>query len=191
MRKLVKLWFAGAMQVWKNDGLPAQICNKCSAKLHISFQFKKQCEKSDAKLRLHISNTPEKGEKENPKPAIVVEQNSQQIQIQHEPPQIHQQQQQLSIQVQSTQAQPQQLHEQPHQAQQHQVVQQQVLTEATQPMGHQIFPQSNCVYIECAPLFEDNLAPTTQTLTQINYNDYKNHIPIGWYLQLILCMLIQ
>lgn len=188
----MKLWSGGAVQVWKNDGLPAQICNKCSAKLHISFQFKKQCEKSDAKLRSY-ANTPEKAEEDKPAPAIVVEQNSQQIQVHHEPAaQIHQQQQQLSIQVQSTQAQPQQLHEQPHQAQQHQVVQQQVLTEATQqPMGHQIFPQSNCVYIECAPLFEDNLAQTTQTLTQINYNDYKNHIPIGWYLQLVLCMLTQ
>lgn len=42
-------------QVWQNDGLPSQICNKCSAKLHISFQFKKQCEKSDAKLRQYLS----------------------------------------------------------------------------------------------------------------------------------------
>lgn len=191
---MTKLWFGGSVQVWKNDGLPAQICNKCSAKLHISFQFKKQCEKSDAKLRSYITNTPEKAEEEKAKPVVVSEQNSQQIQMQHEqtqPIQIHPQHQQLSIQVQSTPTQSQQLHEQANQAQQHQVVQQHVLTDATQPMGHQIFPQSNCVYIECAPLFEDNLAPTTQTLTQINYNDYKNHIPIGWYLQLILCMLLQ
>lgn len=42
-------------QVWQNDGLPSQICNKCVAKLHISYQFKRQCEKSDAKLRQYIT----------------------------------------------------------------------------------------------------------------------------------------
>lgn len=42
-------------QVWQNDGLPTQICNKCVAKLHISYQFKRQCEKSDAKLRQYLT----------------------------------------------------------------------------------------------------------------------------------------
>lgn len=50
------------LQVWQNDGLPAQICNKCSAKLHISFQFKKQCEKSDAKLRQMLLNSSEQSQ---------------------------------------------------------------------------------------------------------------------------------
>lgn len=34
--------------------MPAQICNKCCAKLHVAFQFKKLCEKSDSKLRTYI-----------------------------------------------------------------------------------------------------------------------------------------
>ncbi|KAG5897250.1 hypothetical protein JTB14_013154 [Gonioctena quinquepunctata] len=51
-----KMMACASVQVWPNDGLPVQICNKCSAKLHISFQFKKLCEKSDAKLRQLLSN---------------------------------------------------------------------------------------------------------------------------------------
>ncbi|KAJ8927673.1 hypothetical protein NQ314_019829 [Rhamnusium bicolor] len=51
-----KMMACASVQVWQNDNLPAQICNKCSAKLHISFQFKKQCEKSDAKLRQILTN---------------------------------------------------------------------------------------------------------------------------------------
>nr|CAH7724692.1 unnamed protein product [Callosobruchus chinensis] len=46
-----KIMSCASVQVWQNDKLPSQICNKCTAKLHISFQFKKQCEKSDARLR--------------------------------------------------------------------------------------------------------------------------------------------
>ncbi|KAK5646382.1 hypothetical protein RI129_004846 [Pyrocoelia pectoralis] len=49
-----KMMACSSVQVWQNDGLPGQICNKCLAKLHISFQFKKQCEKSDAKLRQYM-----------------------------------------------------------------------------------------------------------------------------------------
>ncbi|XP_044742896.1 zinc finger protein 2 homolog [Chrysoperla carnea] len=52
-----KIMACSTVQVWQNDGLPSQICNKCVAKLHIAFQFKKQCEKSDAKLRLYINNS--------------------------------------------------------------------------------------------------------------------------------------
>lgn len=53
--------------------MPAQICNKCSAKLHISFQFKKQCERADSKLRLLLLARSE--EKEQPE-----EHNSSQVQ---------------------------------------------------------------------------------------------------------------
>ncbi|CAG9825304.1 unnamed protein product [Phaedon cochleariae] len=53
-----KMMACAAVQVWPNDGLPAQICNRCSAKLHIAFQFKKQCEKSDGKLRQMKFNRP-------------------------------------------------------------------------------------------------------------------------------------
>lgn len=43
--------------MWQNDGLPEQICSKCVSKLHISFQFKKLCEKSDIKLRQCLRQT--------------------------------------------------------------------------------------------------------------------------------------
>lgn len=46
-----KIMSCASVQVWPSDGLPAQICSKCIAKLHISYQFKKQCEKSDSSLR--------------------------------------------------------------------------------------------------------------------------------------------
>lgn len=64
--------------MWQNDGLPAQICNKCSAKLHISFQFKKQCEKSDAKLRQYIANVEETKEQ------VQQQQHQQQHQQEHQ-----------------------------------------------------------------------------------------------------------
>ncbi|XP_026461972.1 zinc finger protein 2-like [Ctenocephalides felis] len=51
-----KLMACASIQVWQNDGLPPQICNKCAAKLHIAFQFKKLCERSDARLRQYIIN---------------------------------------------------------------------------------------------------------------------------------------
>ncbi|XP_022913647.2 zinc finger protein ZFP2-like [Onthophagus taurus] len=57
-----KLMSCASVQVWPNDNLPKQICNKCSAKLHISFQFKKLCEKSDAKLRQYVTKIEQEGE---------------------------------------------------------------------------------------------------------------------------------
>ncbi|KAK9730407.1 Zinc-finger associated domain (zf-AD) [Popillia japonica] len=69
-----------SVQVWQNDGLPAQICNKCSAKLHISYQFKKQCEKSDAKLRQYIAAAKENKEQQQQQD----EQMQQQVQNQQE-----------------------------------------------------------------------------------------------------------
>ncbi|XP_059607485.1 zinc finger protein OZF-like [Phlebotomus argentipes] len=53
-----KLMACAAIQVWPNDGLPDQICTKCVAKLHIAFQFKKLCEKSDARLRQQAASAP-------------------------------------------------------------------------------------------------------------------------------------
>lgn len=64
------------LKVWQNDGLPTQICNKCVAKLHISYQFKKQCEKSDAKLRQYLTNPP-----------IVTQESPQQPQVPVQPQQ--------------------------------------------------------------------------------------------------------
>lgn len=45
------MYFIIFLQVWQNDGMPHQICKKCMSKLHIAFQFKKQCENSDFRLR--------------------------------------------------------------------------------------------------------------------------------------------
>lgn len=46
--------------MWPNDGLPSQICARCASKLHIAFQLKKQCEKSDLKLRQYKAILPHK-----------------------------------------------------------------------------------------------------------------------------------
>lgn len=43
-------------QVLQGDGLPPYICQKCVSKLNIAFQFKSQCETSDAKLRQCFEN---------------------------------------------------------------------------------------------------------------------------------------
>lgn len=43
-------------QVLEGDGLPPYICQKCISKLNIAFQFKSQCESSDAKLRQCFEN---------------------------------------------------------------------------------------------------------------------------------------
>ncbi|KAK4885791.1 hypothetical protein RN001_002062 [Aquatica leii] len=40
-----------SVQVLEGDGLPPYICQKCISKLNVAFQFKSQCETSDAKLR--------------------------------------------------------------------------------------------------------------------------------------------
>lgn len=44
------------IQVLQGDGLPPYICQKCISKLNIAFQFKTQCESSDAKLRQCFEN---------------------------------------------------------------------------------------------------------------------------------------
>ncbi|KAG5899865.1 hypothetical protein JTB14_012332 [Gonioctena quinquepunctata] len=54
-----------AVQVLQGDGMPPYICQKCISKLNIAFQFKTQCESSDAKLRqcfdnfTHLPPTPD------------------------------------------------------------------------------------------------------------------------------------
>ncbi|KAF5304805.1 hypothetical protein FQR65_LT07822 [Abscondita terminalis] len=44
------------VQVLEGDGLPPYICQKCISKLNVAFQFKSQCESSDAKLRQCFEN---------------------------------------------------------------------------------------------------------------------------------------
>lgn len=45
-----------SVQVEEGDGLPPYICQKCISKLNVAFQFKTQCETSDAKLRQCFEN---------------------------------------------------------------------------------------------------------------------------------------
>ncbi|KAB0805458.1 hypothetical protein PPYR_02441 [Photinus pyralis] len=45
-----------SVQVLEGDGLPPYICQKCISKLNVAFQFKSQCESSDAKLRQCFEN---------------------------------------------------------------------------------------------------------------------------------------
>lgn len=42
----------------EGDGLPSMICHKCMTKLSIAWEFKMQCENSDAKLRQLCANPP-------------------------------------------------------------------------------------------------------------------------------------
>lgn len=51
-----KLMALAGVQVWPADGLPGRICHDCIVKLDISFQFKKQCEASDRRLRQHLAS---------------------------------------------------------------------------------------------------------------------------------------
>lgn len=41
-------------QVYKNDGLPAVICNNCIYRLGAAYHFKQQCENSDLRLRSYL-----------------------------------------------------------------------------------------------------------------------------------------
>lgn len=52
----LKMYLGGIFQVLQGDGLPPYICQKCVSKLNIAFQFKAQCESSDAKLRQCFDN---------------------------------------------------------------------------------------------------------------------------------------
>lgn len=42
------------MQVYKNDGMPAGICNNCIYRLGVAYHFKQQCENSDLRLRQYF-----------------------------------------------------------------------------------------------------------------------------------------
>ncbi|GJQ81050.1 hypothetical protein Trydic_g21859 [Trypoxylus dichotomus] len=45
-----------SVQVIEGDGLPPYICQKCISRLNIAYQFKSQCESSDAKIRQYFDN---------------------------------------------------------------------------------------------------------------------------------------
>ncbi|KAJ6647391.1 Histone-lysine N-methyltransferase PRDM9 [Pseudolycoriella hygida] len=74
-----KLMACTNVTVWKDDNLPAQICSKCVSKLHIAFQFKKLCEKSDARLRNHLEKVLADREKKSQETAATTVQVQQQV----------------------------------------------------------------------------------------------------------------
>lgn len=47
------------IQVFEGDGLPDKICRPCKYQLEKSYGFRKKCESSDLKLRLHLRDLPE------------------------------------------------------------------------------------------------------------------------------------
>lgn len=151
--------------------------------MHIAFQFKKQCEKSDARFREYLTKniTNEESKtsvQDETKPTLETkDQISQQLQQQQDP--MHKQEQTIQQELQH-QIQPQQIQIQQQQPQAQQPAQQIDVNQLTH------IPQNNCVYIECTPLLDisqeqrfDTLAPVTQQqqqqqqsqpLTQVNYN---------------------
>ncbi|XP_076251675.1 uncharacterized protein LOC143190942 [Rhynchophorus ferrugineus] len=49
-----------ALEVFEGDGLPDKICHPCKFKLEKSYNFRKKCEQSDMKLRLHLKDVRER-----------------------------------------------------------------------------------------------------------------------------------
>ncbi|ENN73684.1 hypothetical protein YQE_09714, partial [Dendroctonus ponderosae] len=43
-----------SLEVFEDDGLPDKICHPCKFQLEKSYNFRKKCEQSDMKLRLHL-----------------------------------------------------------------------------------------------------------------------------------------
>ncbi|VEN62359.1 unnamed protein product [Callosobruchus maculatus] len=48
-----------ALEVFEGDGLPDKICSPCIFQLEKSYNFRKKCEQSDMKLRLHLKELRE------------------------------------------------------------------------------------------------------------------------------------
>ncbi|CAH2001553.1 unnamed protein product [Acanthoscelides obtectus] len=48
-----------ALEVFEGDGLPDKICNPCKFQLEKSYNFRKKCEQSDMKLRVHLKELRE------------------------------------------------------------------------------------------------------------------------------------
>ncbi|XP_050312825.1 zinc finger protein 813-like [Anthonomus grandis grandis] len=49
-----------ALEVFEGDGLPDKICHPCKFQLEKSYNFRKKCEQSDMKLRIHLKELKEK-----------------------------------------------------------------------------------------------------------------------------------
>jgi hypothetical protein len=52
--KHIFLILVSLLQVYAGDGLPAQVCQQCVQQVNICYNFKIQCEKSDANLREYL-----------------------------------------------------------------------------------------------------------------------------------------
>lgn len=55
----LKIMACVALVVYEGDGLPDKICRPCKYQLEKSYHFRKRCENSDLKLRLHLRDLPE------------------------------------------------------------------------------------------------------------------------------------
>lgn len=53
MKHMFLIWYQ-SLQVCAGDGLPAQVCQQCVQQVNICYNFKTQCEKSDANLREYL-----------------------------------------------------------------------------------------------------------------------------------------
>jgi hypothetical protein len=40
--------------MFPDDGLPSNVCPKCVHQANTAYEFKKKCEASDSKLRVHL-----------------------------------------------------------------------------------------------------------------------------------------
>jgi hypothetical protein len=43
-------------QLYADDGLPGQVCQRCTRLVNLSYNFKLQCESSDATLRQYLKS---------------------------------------------------------------------------------------------------------------------------------------
>jgi hypothetical protein len=41
--------------MFPDDGLPSNVCPKCVQQANKAYEFKKKCEASDSKLRVHLN----------------------------------------------------------------------------------------------------------------------------------------
>ncbi|CAG9856317.1 unnamed protein product [Phyllotreta striolata] len=55
----LKIMACVALEVFEGDGLPDKICRPCKYQLEKSYHFRKKCEGTDLKLRLHLRDLPE------------------------------------------------------------------------------------------------------------------------------------
>jgi len=53
-------WDTSYFQVLENDGLPANICTRCTIKVNVAYELRQQCQRSDMELRRLYGKTLKK-----------------------------------------------------------------------------------------------------------------------------------